>query len=87
MLILLDRKIGGLALGSIARSVAKMLLACLAMAGACWGVQQLSEYPHAVGHFASFEQLAILMLVGGGTYAGACLLLGLRLPAKIRSVD
>ncbi len=85
MLILLDRKIGGLGLGSIARSVVKMLIACAAMAAACWGVQQLSQYPHSAGHLASLEQLAILMLVGGGTYAGACLLLGLRLPSKMRS--
>jgi putative peptidoglycan lipid II flippase len=87
MLIMLDRKIGALGLGSIARNVAKMLLACAAMAAACWGIQQLSQYPHGPGHLASAEQLAILMLVGGGAYAGMCLLLGLRLPAKLRSGD
>jgi len=87
MLVMLDRKVGGLGLGKIARDVGKMLLACAAMAGACWGIQQLRQYPHAAGHLASAEQLAILILVGGGTYAGACLLLGLRLPAKMRSAD
>jgi putative peptidoglycan lipid II flippase len=82
MLILLDRKVGGLGLGSITITVAKMILACAAMAAACYGIQQLNLYPRAVTHLASLEQLVILMLVGGGTYAVACLLLGLRPPAR-----
>jgi len=85
MLILLDRKIGGLGLRSIAGKVMKMLIACAAMAAACICVQRLSQYPHAPGHLASAEQLAILILTGGATYAAICLLLGLRPPAKLRS--
>jgi putative peptidoglycan lipid II flippase len=84
MLIMLDRKVGGLALGSIARSVGKMLLACAAMWVACWGIQQLGPYPHTAGHLASAEQLAILILVGGAVYFGVCAVLGLRLSAIMR---
>jgi putative peptidoglycan lipid II flippase len=79
MLIMLDRKVGGIGLKSIAISTAKMLTACGAMAAACWGIQMLSVYPHGAGHLASAEQLAILMLIGGVTYLGACAALGLRL--------
>jgi putative peptidoglycan lipid II flippase len=84
MLIMLDRKIGGLGLRSIAGKVMKMLIACAAMAAACIGVQRLSQYPHAPGHLASAAQLAILILTGGATYAAMCLLLGLRPPAKLQ---
>jgi putative peptidoglycan lipid II flippase len=85
MLIMLDRKIGGLGLRSIAGKVAKMLIACAAMAATCICVQHLAQYPHAAGHLASAEQLAILILTGGATYAAMCLLLGLRPPTKLRS--
>ena len=85
MLIMLDRKIGGLGLASISRSVAKMLLACLAMSAVCLAVQRLPQYPHSATHLASAEQLTILILLGGSTYAAACFILGLRLPTKMRS--
>jgi putative peptidoglycan lipid II flippase len=87
MLVMLDRKVGGLGLGSIARNVAKMLLACAAMFAACWAVQQLRQYPHAAGHLASAEQLAILIFVGAAAYLGACAILGLRLSALMRAAD
>jgi putative peptidoglycan lipid II flippase len=81
MLIMLDRKVGGLGLGSIARNAAKMLLACAAMAGACWGVQRFGQFPQSTGHLASAEQLAILMIVGAATYLAACAALGMRISA------
>jgi len=85
MLIMLDRKAGGLGLGSLARDVLKMLIASAAMAVACLLVQRLGQYPHGEGHLASAEQLITLVCVGGCAYIGACLLLGLRLPTKMGS--
>jgi putative peptidoglycan lipid II flippase len=72
MLILLDRKTGGLGMKSILTSAGKMILACALMTAACLGVQYLPQYPHGVHHLASLEQLAALMLVGGSVYATAC---------------
>jgi putative peptidoglycan lipid II flippase len=79
MLIMLDRRVGGLGLGQIALNAAKMLIACTAMAGVCWGVQSLAIYPQGIGHLASIAQLAILITVGGATYLAACFALGIRL--------
>jgi putative peptidoglycan lipid II flippase len=72
MLFMLDRKIGGLGLKSIGGDVFKMLIACGLMGVACWGARGLSFYPHGVEHLAAVGQLAILMGVGAGVYAGAC---------------
>jgi putative peptidoglycan lipid II flippase len=85
MLIMLDRKIDGIGLKSIASGAARMLIACAAMTTACWGVQKLAFYPAGTNHLASLEQLAILMIVGGATYAGVCWLLGVSMAAKLNS--
>ncbi len=79
MLVMLDRRIGGIGLKSIASGAARMLIACAAMSAACWGVQKLAIYPAGASHLASLEQLAILMLVGGATYGGVCRILGVRM--------
>jgi putative peptidoglycan lipid II flippase len=77
MLIMLDRKIGGIGLKSIIVSSGKMLAACALMAAACLGIQRLPIYPTGTNHLASLEQLVILLVIGGATYAGACLAMGL----------
>jgi putative peptidoglycan lipid II flippase len=87
MLALLDRRIRGLGLASIATSTLRMLIACAAMAAACWGVQRLSFYPHGVGHWASAEQLATLIAVGAAAYLGTCTILGLRIAHLWRKID
>jgi putative peptidoglycan lipid II flippase len=83
MLILLDRKAGGLRLASIATAAAKMAAATALMAFACLAVQKTAFYPqtdghHAVSHLTSLVQLVILMVVGGATYAAAAWALGLK---------
>ncbi|MGD0390654.1 MAG: hypothetical protein ABSC42_17050, partial [Tepidisphaeraceae bacterium] len=87
MLVMLDRKVGGLGLAFIAGRAFRMLLACAVMAAACCGVQMLRFYPHGAGHLASTEQLAILMLVGGAAYAGASVAFGLRVSSLMRTGD
>jgi putative peptidoglycan lipid II flippase len=77
MLVMLDRRVGGLGLGEIARATAKMLVACAVMAVACLGVQRLPGYPSGSGQLQSLIQLLTLMIVGGGSYLGTCRLLGL----------
>jgi putative peptidoglycan lipid II flippase len=83
MLFMLDRKIGGIGLKSIATGAAKMLIACAAMCAACWAVQQLTIYPTQITHVASLEQLVILMVVGGATYGGFCWALGVRVTGML----
>jgi len=87
MLIILDRRVGGLGLGRIAGSTIRMLIACAVMAAACWGVRQLNFYPHGNGHLASAEQLAILMIVGGAAYLASCSILGLHATKLWRTMD
>jgi putative peptidoglycan lipid II flippase len=77
MLVMLDRRVGGLGMGLITRSAAKMLAGCLMMYAVCELVRHLSWYPKSTTQFASMIQLAILMSAGGGAYLGTCRLLGL----------
>jgi putative peptidoglycan lipid II flippase len=78
MLFMLDREVGGIGLGRIAFQTAKMIVACAAMCAACLAVEHLNFFPSGVGHWASVEQLAILVTVGGATYGLLCLAMGLR---------
>lgn len=77
MLIMLDRRVGGLKLGRIALDAAKMIAGCGVMAAACWAVQKVPAYPHGMRTLASLGQLVILMAVGGGAYLATCALLGM----------
>jgi putative peptidoglycan lipid II flippase len=79
MLILLDRKTGGLGMESILNNTGKMLIACVLMTAACIAVQYAPQYPHGTHHLASLEQLAALMVVGGGVYAAACWILRVKI--------
>jgi putative peptidoglycan lipid II flippase len=83
MLIMLDRRVGGLGLMQIGKDAAKMLFACAAMAVACWGVQLLPIYPHSTTHIASAVQLVMLITVGGATYLLTCLCLGFRIKSMM----
>ncbi len=75
-LYLLDRRVGGLGLGRIARPVAKMCAATALMWLVCVGMQRLPIYPHANGRLIWLTQLCALMIVGGGVYLLTCKLLG-----------
>lgn len=86
MLIMLDGKVGGLGLASIAKNAGKILAACVVMLAACWGVQKLSIYPGGAGHLASAEQLAVLIAAGAAAYLGACAILGLRM-SRLMKMD
>jgi len=78
MLIMLDRKAGGIGLGRIMADAGKMLVACAVMGGACFGVTHLPHYPHSMSMMSSAAQLTILIVVGGATYLLTCLLLGVK---------
>jgi putative peptidoglycan lipid II flippase len=72
MLWILDRKTGGLGLKSITTGAGKMVIACALMIAACLAAQHLPIYSHGTGHWASMQQLAILLPVGAATYGAAC---------------
>lgn len=77
MLVMLDRKIGGLDLRHSATPVLKMIVAAAAMGLACWGVQHLPIYPKGYSRMSWLMQLAVLMTVGGGVYVGLCAMMGI----------
>src|ERR1700722_13009091 len=70
MIVMLDRRVGGLGLKAIAISTFKMLIGCGAMAIACWAVQRIPGYPAGQGTLRSVGQLGILVIAGGGAYLG-----------------
>jgi putative peptidoglycan lipid II flippase len=79
MLIMLDRRVGGIGLASIFSRTCRMLLACGAMAIACWAVRRLAIYPQKTTHLASLIQLAFLIPAGAIAYGGTCWALRLKL--------
>jgi putative peptidoglycan lipid II flippase len=76
MLLMLDRRVGGLGLSSLIGPSIKMLAATGVMGAACWAVQKVPGYPQSETRLAWGLQLAILIGVGAITYCGTCLLLG-----------
>lgn len=76
MLIMLDRRVGGLGLGRCLAPTIKMLVATGAMTVACLLVQRLPGYPQGAGRIAWAMQMMILIVLGTGVYLGTCALLG-----------
>jgi putative peptidoglycan lipid II flippase len=83
MLYMLDRRIGGLGLGSLAKPVVKMVLATAIMGLACWGVQRLPGYPTGAGRLHWLGQLVVLIGVGAAVYFGACYWMGLEIMKQL----
>jgi putative peptidoglycan lipid II flippase len=83
MLVMLNRKIGGLGLRRSFAPVVKMVAAAAAMGLACWGVQKLPMYPHGNSRVSWLMQLGILMTVGAGVYVGACAIMGIGVMEQI----
>jgi putative peptidoglycan lipid II flippase len=77
MLIMLDRRVGGLELKKMLAPIGKMLLATLAMCIVCYAVQKLPFYPTGPHRTTWAIQLAILMTTGAGVYFAVCAALGL----------
>jgi putative peptidoglycan lipid II flippase len=82
MLLILDRRVGGLGLGRIAGASAKMLAAVAVMAAVCLAARRVPGFPAGSGTLASLSQLAILVIAGGAAYLGTCRALGLRFSAS-----
>ncbi|HEV7302505.1 MAG TPA: murein biosynthesis integral membrane protein MurJ [Tepidisphaeraceae bacterium] len=76
MLWLLDRRLGGLGLRSLAVPVMKMLLATLLMGLACYAIKLSPIYPTDETRLTWATQLLLLMSVGAAVYFGACFVLG-----------
>ena len=77
MLAMLNRRVGGLGLSSLAVPTLKMLAASLVMGAACWGVMHTPAYPSGDTRWVWAAQLAVLIVVGAPTYFAACAALGL----------
>jgi putative peptidoglycan lipid II flippase len=72
MLWMLDRRIGGLELGRIAKPVMKMILATAVMGAVCVAVKYSPLYPHGPGRIVWAVQLVIILTLGAGVYLGVC---------------
>jgi putative peptidoglycan lipid II flippase len=77
MLMMLDRRAGGIGLRQSVRPIVIMLAATAAMILACWGAMQLPHWPTDGSKLTAAIQLAALMTIGGAVYFGVCLALGL----------
>jgi putative peptidoglycan lipid II flippase len=84
MLWMLDRRVGGIGLGGLGRSTAKMLIATGAMALACWAVTRSPVYPTHSGRWAWTLQILQQVTIGAAVYFGACLLLKVNLMSHLR---
>src|SRR5439155_1712521 len=77
MLLMLNRRIGGLGLKEIFVPAAKMIAATIVMGAIVWAVKLSPIYPRGVGRMAWSAQLTLLLGVGGVVYVGATHLMGL----------
>jgi putative peptidoglycan lipid II flippase len=83
MLLMLDRKIGGLDLRRSAAPVMKMIVAAVAMGLACWGLEKLPMYPNGHTRISWLIQSGLLMTVGAGVYVGVCTVMGIGVMEQI----
>jgi putative peptidoglycan lipid II flippase len=77
MLLMLDRRLGGIGLGQLVTPTLKMLLSTAAMAAALVGLKFSPLYPHGQTRWIWSTQLASMLTVGAAVYFLASHLLGL----------
>jgi putative peptidoglycan lipid II flippase len=76
MVLMLDRRIGGLGLRRMLMPTIKMLLATLTMVAMLLALRSSRVYPHGAGRGTWMIQLIIMLAAGAATYLGACAALG-----------
>jgi putative peptidoglycan lipid II flippase len=77
MLLMLDRRLGGLDLHELGRPIAKMIGATVVMGATLWAVKLSPLYPHGVGRLTWTLQLALMLIIGGAIYLAASYAMGL----------
>ncbi len=83
-LYLLDRKLGGLGTGQLAKTVGKMLIATLGMGFVGWAITFVPIYPRAETREAWIVQLALQVGLAMVVYLSLCQLLGVNLLRQLR---
>ena len=77
MLLMLDRRIGGIGLPLLVKPALKMLAATALMAAALWVLKQSPLYPRGESRLIWSSQLALMIGVGAAIYFAASHVLGL----------
>jgi len=83
MLWMLNRKTGGLQLGSLKGFAARVLAATAVMAGACLIAQRLPIFPADGSRMAALVRLVVVMTVGAAAYLGVCAGIGVNSAGKL----
>jgi putative peptidoglycan lipid II flippase len=83
MLLILNRRAGGIGLKLIAPKILRMLAATVLMTAACLAVMGSPIYPAAQNKLSWAIQLALIMTTGGATYFVACWLMGIDVWAAV----
>jgi len=68
MLIMLDRRVGGLELKHLLKPISKMLIATVVMGFVLWAIKHSPLYPTGVGRMIWSMQLMLMLLVGAAIY-------------------
>jgi putative peptidoglycan lipid II flippase len=76
MLIMLDRRIGGMSLGAIVKPTLKMLAASAIMGAALWAMKMSPLYPRGDGRMIWSAQLALMLSAGAAIYLGVSHMMG-----------
>jgi putative peptidoglycan lipid II flippase len=89
MLLMLDRRLGGLELRLVVRPALKMLAATAVMGAVLWAIRASPLYPRGAGRLVWTTQLAMLLVIGGGIYFAMCRAMGVTtmdqlLPRRLR---
>jgi putative peptidoglycan lipid II flippase len=92
MLIMLDRRIGGLRLSAMIRPTLKMLAASIIMGLVLWGMKLSPLYPRGQGRAIWSAQLALMLVVGAAIYLAVSSMMGLEtfrqlVPKRMKKTD
>jgi peptidoglycan biosynthesis protein MviN/MurJ (putative lipid II flippase) len=71
MLIMLDRRVGGLDLKYLMKPIGKMLIATVVMGIILWAIKHSPLYPSGLGRMIWLMQLMLMLIVGAAIYLAA----------------
>jgi peptidoglycan biosynthesis protein MviN/MurJ (putative lipid II flippase) len=77
MLLMLDRRVGGIGMSAMVTPAMKMLIATAVMGVALWALKTSPVYPRGEGRFVWSAQVGIMIAAGAAIYLAASHLMGL----------
>jgi putative peptidoglycan lipid II flippase len=76
MLVMLDRRVGGIGMGAMVKPAVKMLIATAIMGVVLWALKISPLYPRGAGRVVWSAQLGMMLVAGAAVYLAATHVMG-----------